>query len=94
MIRRPPRSTLFPYTTLFRSIMPDTYGMSLFADGRWNEDGFDTVMGGIRFYFGAPKSLIRRHREDDPKTRIGMGAGAAEAHKPKPAPPAPPPEYD
>src|SRR5260370_14751601 len=22
MIRRPPRSTLFPYTTLFRSIMP------------------------------------------------------------------------
>src|SRR3712207_8814710 len=23
MIRRPPRSTLFPYTTLFRSIMPD-----------------------------------------------------------------------
>src|SRR5256885_12551970 len=23
MIRRPPRSTLFPYTTLFRSITPD-----------------------------------------------------------------------
>src|SRR5258708_27078802 len=23
MIRRPPRSTLFPYTTLFRSILPD-----------------------------------------------------------------------
>src|SRR2546426_7812350 len=23
MIRRPPRSTLFPYTTLFRSLMPD-----------------------------------------------------------------------
>src|SRR5436309_14821594 len=23
MIRRPPRSTLFPYTTLFRSIIPD-----------------------------------------------------------------------
>src|SRR3989442_10695322 len=23
MIRRPPRSTLFPYTTLFRSTMPD-----------------------------------------------------------------------
>src|SRR4030066_2338975 len=26
MIRRPPRSTLFPYTTLFRSIYRDTYG--------------------------------------------------------------------
>src|SRR5260221_7715443 len=26
MIRRPPRSTLFPYTTLFRSHAPDTLG--------------------------------------------------------------------
>src|SRR2546429_4765488 len=26
MIRRPPRSTLFPYTTLFRSILPDGVG--------------------------------------------------------------------
>src|SRR4029450_11289964 len=25
MIRRPPRSTLFPYTTLFRSVTPPTY---------------------------------------------------------------------
>src|SRR2546430_13725317 len=39
MIRRPPRSTLFPYTTLFRSlsferaltVKPD------FADAHWNE---------------------------------------------------------
>src|SRR5256885_6036475 len=26
MIRRPPRSTLFPYTTLFRSVIFDLYG--------------------------------------------------------------------
>src|SRR5256886_4826519 len=26
MIRRPPRSTLFPYTTLFRSIVRDQFG--------------------------------------------------------------------
>ena len=25
MIRRPPRSTLFPYTTLFRSVLPPAY---------------------------------------------------------------------
>src|SRR5258708_27255350 len=25
MIRRPPRSTLFPYTTLFRSLFPDRH---------------------------------------------------------------------
>src|SRR3712207_7657621 len=30
MIRRPPRSTLFPYTTLFRSSAADAYG--LFVD--------------------------------------------------------------
>src|SRR5256885_6909831 len=28
MIRRPPRSTLFPYTTLFRSLTPDITGAS------------------------------------------------------------------
>src|SRR3712207_7696997 len=27
MIRRPPRSTLFPYTTLFRSPVVDLFGM-------------------------------------------------------------------
>src|SRR5687768_17783144 len=27
MIRRPPRSTLFPYTTLFRSTAADRYGI-------------------------------------------------------------------
>src|SRR3712207_7896321 len=29
MIRRPPRSTLFPYTTLFRSVPPFLVGMTL-----------------------------------------------------------------
>src|SRR2546430_5939205 len=32
MIRRPPRSTLFPYTTLFRSSTGEHYGL-LFAKG-------------------------------------------------------------
>src|SRR5438132_10053914 len=34
MIRRPPRSTLFPYTTLFRSVISDfigTHGRDYFA---------------------------------------------------------------
>src|SRR3712207_7963520 len=33
MIRRPPRSTLFPYTTLFRSL-PDGSGVDLMRDLR------------------------------------------------------------
>src|SRR3712207_7428311 len=33
MIRRPPRSTLFPYTTLFRSMTPS---WDLITAGSWN----------------------------------------------------------
>src|SRR3712207_9287723 len=32
MRRRPPRSTLFPYTTLFRSAMPTLYGSRMWAE--------------------------------------------------------------
>src|SRR3712207_7902008 len=34
MIRRPPRSTLFPYTTLFRSLLPADLLGRLVATGR------------------------------------------------------------
>src|SRR3712207_7983988 len=40
MIRRPPRSTLFPYTTLFRSMRPG----GRFACGRLGGDG---SLGGV-----------------------------------------------
>src|SRR5436309_10724127 len=35
MIRRPPRSTLFPYTTLFRSTCPRPDGTSRWSPARW-----------------------------------------------------------
>src|SRR5690348_18031250 len=31
MLRRPPRSTLFPYTTLFRSLFPDGIGETIWT---------------------------------------------------------------
>src|SRR3712207_7671371 len=34
MIRRPPRSTLFPYTTLFRSALDDQLCFALYAASR------------------------------------------------------------
>src|SRR2546425_7838867 len=40
MIRRPPRSTLFPYTTLFRSCCTRTAALQ-----RRNRNGFDTPRG-------------------------------------------------
>src|SRR2546430_10221170 len=47
MIRRPPRSTLFPYTTLFRSdkhlAIPDVAGLRRIADQRHH--GVHAVVG-------------------------------------------------
>ena len=44
-------------------------GMSLFADGRVGEDDYQSIFAGLRLYLGEDKSLIRRHREDDPPNR-------------------------
>src|SRR3712207_9084332 len=47
MIRRPPRSTLFPYTTLFRSfdgIEPGTYAVVGYHDVNGNDE-FDKFLG-------------------------------------------------
>src|SRR5256885_4974950 len=41
MIRRPPRSTLFPYTTLFRSDQRDVDGWQLARSERWRRDARD-----------------------------------------------------
>src|SRR5256886_11366480 len=41
MIRRPPRSTLFPYTTLFRS-NPDSGGIVWWD--RWNAENYNSVV--------------------------------------------------
>src|ERR1039458_487896 len=43
MIRRPPRSTLFPYTTLFRS-----HGLDINYCGTWNETPADNNWHGPR----------------------------------------------
>lgn len=41
-------------------------GVSLFAEGRIGEDEYQGAWAGMRMYLGDEKSLIRRHREDDP----------------------------
>src|SRR3712207_7736213 len=43
MIRRPPRSTLFPYTTLFRSAAAQHVPDQLVAYGRDQREGADRV---------------------------------------------------
>ena len=41
-------------------------GASLFVSGFGGGDNSYKITAGIRFHFGAPKTLIKRHREDDP----------------------------
>src|SRR5438876_2016990 len=41
MIRRPPRSTLFPYTTLFRSLQPRLSELAILITGAFWRAGFE-----------------------------------------------------
>src|SRR2546430_4003355 len=43
MIRRPPRSTLFPYTTLFRSLEHDSFRRHVEAPGHRDEVGVNLL---------------------------------------------------
>src|SRR2546422_2935621 len=85
MIRRPPRSTLFPYTTLFRSLPLDPARP---ADG--------AARGGRRGARGPGRRGAGRHRHDlqpdPPSRRRGRGSAAARgpdaaARADTPAPP-------
>src|SRR2546425_5025382 len=54
MIRRPPRSTLFPYTTLFRS----TCRRALPAHGAWNRDDQGNSAGTDGVERGAARPIV------------------------------------
>ena len=41
-------------------------GLALFLDAAKGSNDFDMATVGVRYYFGANKSLIQRHRQDDP----------------------------
>src|SRR5687768_18255404 len=77
MIRRPPRSTLFPYTTLFRSdhvpILPAVYDATGYTDGR--TDYF--IWGkGRSSAAGAPVELrIEELGTDRKSTRLNSSHG-------------------
>src|SRR5260370_15528294 len=67
MIRRPPRSTLFPYTTLFRSVFE-------VGEARVGEDLLDNVRG----RFVLENSAVRVHREQ-PEPRMYIRSVSGEA---------------
>ena len=49
-------------------------GLSVFANASTGDNSYDHVIGGIRYYFGKQKSLIERHRKDDPLNLLFTGA--------------------
>ncbi len=51
------------------------HSMSFFVNGGAGADASYSVTGGIRFHFGPEKTLIRRHREDDPASVLMFGSG-------------------
>src|SRR2546429_3222784 len=59
MIRRPPRSTLFPYTTLFRSLFPHGYRPNLFS----NPCGVAIPAGSVPLIKSCPRCLHRDRNE-------------------------------
>src|SRR5256885_9973147 len=74
MIRRPPRSTLFPYTTLFRSLRADEREHERAAGDRRQRDG-----GGFADPGRAPRERTEtaRHRRQAP-----LAAEIEIAHRP------------
>src|SRR2546429_6149428 len=81
MIRRPPRSTLFPYTTLFRSVVWGAYyrqgdsvrfqvQISAAKDGTVLR-ALDPVAGPL----GQPLSAVEALRQDRKSTRLNSSHG-------------------
>src|SRR3989441_6195545 len=82
MIRRPPRSTLFPYTTLFRSVLPgliDSHVHPVFGDFTPRQrtvDFIDSMMnGGVTTAISAGEGHLPRR----PKDMLGLKALATVA---------------
>src|SRR2546429_5821148 len=80
MIRRPPRSTLFPYTTLFRS---QSHQGSLAELLRVNDLGEESpqilsgyeALGIERELFGFRLTFERTHKRDRKSTRLNSSHG-------------------
>src|SRR3989449_6640498 len=73
MIRRPPRSTLFPYTTLFRSLTQYPSIDVLWFDGEWIADWSDERGRDLYTYVRTIRpSLIVKDRKS---TRLNSSHG-------------------
>ncbi len=49
-------------------------GFSVFANVAGADNDYEHALFGVRYYFGADKSLMKRHREDDPANNLFSGS--------------------
>src|SRR5258708_20831206 len=71
MIRRPPRSTLFPYTTLFRSLKPIVIpDLVVFAERAGEIVGFAVALPDFNLALLHNRSGRRRQIRDRKSTRL------------------------
>src|SRR2546430_10654492 len=90
MIRRPPRSTLFPYTTLFLSCFMLAGAVALFGPAAWGNWVLAAGFGGVHLRIRS--NIAPRHtRTNRPGTPRGpRPAGRAEGALQRALQPAPP----
>src|SRR5260221_2260915 len=60
MIRRPPRSTLFPYTTLFRSVTRDFRPKAIYPYHYRNQDNTLADLAGFKAQVGTDLGIDRK----------------------------------
>src|SRR3712207_7336565 len=77
MIRRPPRSTLFPYTTLFRSGAPGAGGLPRVGAGRAPAVA---ARGGAHAGARLPRPGLPPHRREGQPGPVPRGARRSEEH--------------
>src|SRR2546429_6223785 len=75
MIRRPPRSTLFPYTTLFRSTLINQHILQNVAIVGQNAAEFVKIMPGMAFAGGAVNTVYGQQQQDERTDQGPVGNG-------------------
>src|SRR3712207_1969200 len=72
MIRRPPRSTLFPYTTLFRSTVAALCGFSIFKFIRYIKEELLIVLGTSSSESVLPRMMAKMENAGARKSVVGL----------------------
>lgn len=76
-VRREGDANFFTASAEYQFTSHEGRGISAFAEGRFGEDDARFIVGGLKMYFGSDKSLISRHREDDPDVYDWLTAGSS-----------------